>query len=278
MILIAGASGTVGSELVGYLRSLGHNVVTLTRNAQVDLDGVDVVINLAGSKIIAGRWTCAKKEEIYKSRIETTKKIVDAIKVAKRPPKLFISASATGYYGNTGDRQVAEDAPCGSGFLASVCKAWEHEAEQASQITRVITLRMGMVLTPKGGALKRMLPAFYLGLGATLGSGNQWLSWISMRDLLSCVNYCIQTPTLFGPINAVSPQPITNKEFTKALARAVHRPAWFRIPSSLLHIALGELADEAILSSIKATPSKLLASGFQFQDNTLHGAFSTMDL
>lgn len=271
MILIVGASGTIGQQLVPYLCSLGHTVKVLQRNTPVDLTGVDTVINLAGSPITK-RWNQAVKEEILKSRIETTKRLVDAMQ--KRPPLLFISASAVGYYGNCNDMVVTENSPCGNGFLAEVCNLWEYEANRAS--CRVITLRLGMVLTPNGGALKMMLPAFRLGLGASLGSSNQWVSWISMRDLLACFTHCIKERALSGPVNAVSPFPVTNREFTKALAHALKRPAWFNAPSWLLRLGLGELADEMLLSSTKAVPTKLLDSGFHFQDETLQQAFEAM--
>lgn len=269
-ILITGASGTIGSELVPYLVGKGHDAEAYKRSAPCSLEGFDVVINLAGSPVVEGRWSSARKEKILSSRVETTKQLVDAMRACKKPPSLLISASATGFYGNKGDAVLTETAPQGTGFLADVCSKWEHEASLASLLgVRVIALRIGIVLTPKGGALKKMLPAFRLGLGATLGSGQQWMSWISMADLIATVEHCIATPSLSGPVNAVAPNPVTNKQFTKTLAKALHRPAWFTAPAWLLRLVLGELAEETILSSTRVMPEKLLRSGFAFANDVL---------
>lgn len=274
-ILVTGASGTVGSALVPYLVGQGHDVVAYKRSAPCSLEGFDVVINLAGSPIMEGRWNSARKEKILKSRVETTKQLVDAMRVCKKRPGVLISASATGIYGDSGSSMVTELAPQGTGFLADVCSQWEYEAIQASeQGVRVVLLRIGMVLTPKGGALRKMLPAFRLGLGASLGSGQQWMSWISMRDLVRAIQHCIVTDALSGPVNAVAPNPVTNKEFTASLAKALRKPAWFKAPAWLLRLILGELADEAILSSTRVMPEKLLKSGFIFQDGTLSCSLS----
>lgn len=269
-ILVTGASGTIGSELVPYLVGKSHDVISYNRSAPCSLEGFDVVINLAGSPIVEGRWNSTRKEKIVNSRVDITRQLVDDMRACKKPPSLFISASATGFYGDRDDALLGEMAPQGTGFLPDVCSKWEHEAALAGSFgVRVVQLRMGMVLTPKGGALKKMLPAFRLGLGATLGSGQQWMSWISMADLIAAIEHCIATPSLSGPVNAVAPNPVTNKDFTKILAKSLRRPAWFTAPAWLLRLILGELADEAILSSARVIPEKLLKSGFQFTNDTL---------
>lgn len=270
-LLVTGASGTIGSELVPYLVGRGYDVVAYQRSAPCSLEGYDVVINLAGAPIARGRWTCVRKETILNSRVATTRQLVQAMSVCKKPPRLLISASATGFYGDQGSCVVTEDVPRGTGFLADVCSQWEQEASASGKLgVRVVLLRIGMVLTPKGGALKKMLPSFRLGLGASLGSGRQWMSWISMRDLLAAIEHCIVTSSLYGPVNAVAPHPVTNKEFTQVLAKSLHRPAWFWAPAWLLRLVFGQLADEAILSSCRVAPQKLVKSGFQFKDATLH--------
>ena len=268
IIFITGASGTIGSALIPFLQGLGHVVHILRRNEPINLPkGCDVVINLAGSAI-ARRWSANDKKEIFESRIQTTKHLVDAMRDS--PPRLLISASAIGFYGNCGDAAIDEDTPEGTGFLADVCKEWEHEANKAQEFgVRVVLLRLGMVLTQKGGALAKMLPAFRFGLGAHLGSGAQWISWISIQDLLCIIEYCIKTEALEGPVNVVSPQPLTNKEFTEILAHAVNRPAWFRAPAWFLRLIFGEFADEALLSSAKVFPRKLQNFGYEFRHGKL---------
>jgi len=237
---ITGSHGTVGKSLVPFLQKEGYSVIGLPREG-IDLSGVDVVINLAGSPIF--EWN---KKEILNSRVETTKNLVEAMKSA--PPKLFISASA-----------LAE-----GGFLGTVCKQWEEEAQKAP--CRVVLLRLGVVLTPTGGALKKMLLPFRWGLGAILGTGEQWMSWVSMDDLLSIILFCIKNENISGPVEAVSPTPITNKEFTLWLAKKLHRPCLFRAPEWLLRPILGDFADEVLLASSKFYPTKLQASGFTFKD------------
>lgn len=252
-ILISGSSGSIGRKLVPYLEKLGHTVSAYDRNNPQGLEGFDVVINLAGSSLFG------KKELIYSSRIDTTRRLVEAMKACKVPPKVFISASAVGYYGK--------------GFLADLCAKWEDEAMQASVLgVRVVLLRLGVVLTPDGGMLGKVIPLFRLGAGAVLGSGDQWMSWISIRDLLSLFRYCLET-NIFGPVDAVSPNPVTNKEFTYALAASLHRPVLFRAPVWALKLIFGsEFADEAMLSSIKVLPNKLLATDFKFQDEKIEQA------
>lgn len=276
-ICITGASGTVGSALVPYLRAQGHDVVAFQRNTPCSLEGFDVVINLAGSPIAEGRWNKVRKEKILNSRVKITRLLVEAMKVCRKPPTLLISASAIGFYSDNGDAMVAEDAPQGTGFLADVCGQWEHEARLAADIgVRVVLVRIGMVLTPAGGALRKMLPVFKMGFGARLGSGNQWMSWISIRDLVAAISHCIVTETISGPVNAVAPNPVQNTEFTKQLAKALKVPAWFIVPGWVLRLFLGKLADEAMLSSIKVSPNVLLNTDFTFQDAHLETALDNL--
>lgn len=276
-ILIAGSSGTIGSELIPALQAAGHEVVAFRRQGSQSLEGFDAVINLAGAPIAGGRWNSQVKEKILVSRIETTKHLVEAMRACQRPPKVLLSASATGFYGDRGDEALAEDAPQGTGFLADVCAQWEHEAKKAEEFgVRVVCLRIGMVLTPKGGALYKMLRAFRLGLGAKLGSARQWVSWINIQDLVASVLWCLETSSIKGAVNVVSPTPVSNKDFTAILAKVLNRPALFRAPRWVLRLVLGDFADEVLLSSTKALPNKLLSSGFQFQYETLEKALRAL--
>ena len=273
-ILICGASGTIGSELLAYLVGKGHHVLAHRRGEPFVLDGFDVVINLSGESIY-GYWTQSKKEKIRSSRIDTTKKIVDAILSCKKPPSLFLSASATGYYGDVA-HQVTEDAAEGQGFLADVCSEWEQAANRAKGVCRVVNMRFAMVLSPKGGALKKMLLPFKLGLGSILGSGNQMMSWVSIFDLLAIVEFCITNEGVKGPINISAPNSITNREFTETLAKAVNMPAFLKVPAWLLKGLLGEMAEEVLLSNTNAYPQKLLQQGYHFQHNTLIDALKNL--
>ncbi len=275
-ILVTGSSGTIGSELMPYLQALGHEVVAFRRPSSSNnqsLVGFDAVINLAGAPIAAGRWNSRVKEKIVASRVETTKYLVEAMRACKKPPGIFLSASATGFYGDRGDEVLTDDSLKGKGFLADVGSQWEYEANRAQEFgVRVVCLRIGIVLSSKGGALYKMLPAFRLGLGAKLGSGSQWMSWISIQDLLSIMQWCLVTESAAGAINAVSPMPVLNEEFTKTLANVLHRPAWFRAPAWLLRLMLGEMADALLLASTRVKPKKLLASGFEFTHTNLEKA------
>ncbi|MBS0656434.1 MAG: TIGR01777 family oxidoreductase [Verrucomicrobia bacterium] len=278
-IVVAGGSGMIGSALVPYLKSLGHEVVLLKRNSEQHkgympleaLDGSDAIINLAGYSLLKKRWTKQVREKIVSSRLTATQALSDAIRTLKKPPKLFISASAAGYYGDCGDAKVTEESPPGSGFLAALCRDWEEEAlKAASSQTRVVCLRIGLVLTPEAGLLATLLPLFRLGLGGTLGSGKQYMSWIAMEDLLELIHFVLQHPELAGAVNATAPIPVTNKTFTDILAKAVHRPAWFSAPSWLLRLVLGKIADEAILIGARVYPQKAIDAGFRFLYNDLH--------
>jgi uncharacterized protein (TIGR01777 family) len=275
-IAVTGASGLIGSALVGYLKSEGHTVQRLVRRATVapdeirwdpktgyvDIDalrGVDAVIHLAGVGVGDKRWTKRYKSEILNSRLLGTTAIANA--VAEVKPQVFISASAIGWYGDSGNRAVIESDSVGNDFLAAVCREWEGAADLAGDV-RTVKLRTGLVLDPTGGALGRMLPLFRFGLGGKLGSGKQWWSWITLHDVVRAIVFCLEKK-ISGPVNLTSPNPVTNQEFTSALARAMKRPALFPAPAIALKIALGGFSSE-VLGSKKVMPSALTEAGFKW--------------
>ena len=273
-IAITGASGLIGTALVGHLKAQGHTVQRLVRRPVVSaeeiqwdpktgyvdieaLRGVDAVIHLAGVGVGDKRWTKKYKAEILNSRLLGTTAIANA--VAEVKPQVFISASAIGWYGESGNRGVIESDKAGDDFLAAVCREWEGAADLAGDV-RTVKLRTGLVLDPTGGALGRMLPLFRFGLGGKLGSGKQWWSWITLHDVVRVISFALEHP-ISGPINVTSPNPVTNQEFTAALARAMHRPAVFPVPSLALKIALGGFSSE-VLGSKKVIPQALTEAGF----------------
>jgi uncharacterized protein (TIGR01777 family) len=273
-IAITGASGLIGSALVGHLKSEGHTVQRLVRRATVAPDeiqwdpktgfvdiealrGVDAVIHLAGVGVGDKRWTKRYKSEILNSRLLGTTAIANA--VAEVKPQVFISASAIGWYGDSGNRAVVESDSVGNDFLAAVCREWEGAADLARDV-RTVKLRTGLVLDPTGGALGRMLPLFRFGLGGKLGSGKQWWSWITLHDVVRAIIFTLEHP-ITGPVNLTTPNPVTNQEFTAALARAMNRPALFPAPAIALKIALGGFASE-VLGSKKVMPKALSDAGF----------------
>ena len=273
-IAITGASGLIGSALVGHLKSEGHTVQRLVRRATVAPDeiqwdpktgyvdiealrGVDAVIHLAGVGVGDKRWTKRYKSEILNSRLLGTTAIANA--VAEVKPQVFISASAIGWYGDSGNRAVVETDSVGNDFLAAVCREWEGAADLAGEV-RTVKLRTGLVLDPTGGALGRMLPLFRFGLGGKLGSGKQWWSWITLHDVVRAIIFALEHP-ISGPVNLTTPNPVTNQEFTAALAQAMKRPALFPAPAIALKIALGGFSSE-ILGSKKVLPNALSDAGF----------------
>lgn len=273
-IAITGASGLIGSALFGHLKSEGHTVQRLVRRLPVSPDeiqwdsatgyvdtdalaGVDAVIHLAGAGVGDKRWSKKYKAEILNSRLLGTEAIAKA--VAEVKPQVFISASAIGWYGESGNRAVTENDRVGDDFLAAVCREWEGAADLAIGI-RTVKLRTGLVLDPTGGALGKMLPIFKFGLGGKLGSGKQWWSWITLHDVIRAISFALEKP-ISGPVNLVSPNPVTNQEFTSALARALHRPALFPAPAIGLKIALGGFSSE-VLGSKKVIPQRLIDEGF----------------
>ncbi len=273
-IAISGSSGLIGTALVGHLKSEGHTVQRLVRRAPVApdevqwdpqtgyvdltaLEGVDAVIHLAGVGVGDKRWTKKYKSEILNSRLMGTTAIAKA--VAELKPQVFISASAIGWYGESGNRAVVESDRVGDDFLAAVCREWEAAADLAGDV-RTVKIRTGLVLDPTGGALGKMLPLFRLGFGGKLGSGKQWWSWITLHDQIRAIVFALENK-ISGPVNVTSPNPVTNQEFTSALARALHRPAVFPAPAIALKIALGGFSTE-VLGSKKVIPHVLQEAGF----------------
>ena len=275
-IAITGASGLIGSALVGHLKSEGHTVQRLVRRTPVspdevqwdpksgfvDLDalrGVDAIIHLAGAGVGDKRWNKKYKAEILNSRLMGTTTIARA--VTELAPQVFISASAIGWYGESGNRAVVESDKCGDDFLAAVCREWEAAADLVEN-TRTVKIRTGLVLDPTGGALGKMLPLFRFGLGGKMGNGKQWWSWITLHDLIRAITFMLDAP-IQGAVNLTAPNPVTNQEFTSALARAMHRPALFPAPAIALKVALGGFSSE-ILGSKKVIPSVLTEAGFEW--------------
>jgi len=289
-ILVTGSHGLIGTALVPLLTSKGHRVVRLVRSptpAAPDqvvwdpaagtldptrLEGMDAAIHLAGENIASGRWTPARKARIRASRVRATRLLADAIARLSRRPRVLLSASAVGYYGDRGDELLVEESAPGTGFLAEVCRDWEAATEPARRAgVRVAYLRSGVVLSDAGGALARLLPVFRAGLGGRLGSGRQYMSWIALDDEIESICFALDQDSLDGPVNLVSPHPVTNQEFTVALGRALRRPTPFAVPSGALRLVLGELADE-LLGSVRVQPARLLASAYAFRYPALDGA------
>ncbi len=273
-IAISGSSGLIGTALVGHLKSEGHTVQRLVRRAPVAsdevqwdpqtgyvdltaLEGINAVIHLAGVGVGDKRWSKKYKSEILNSRLMGTTAIAKA--VAELKPQVFISASAIGWYGESGNRAVVESDRVGDDFLAAVCREWEAAADLAGDV-RTVKIRTGLVLDPTGGALGKMLPLFRLGFGGKLGSGKQWWSWITLHDQIRAIEFALEHP-ISGPVNLTSPNPVTNQEFTSALARALHRPAVFPAPAIALKIAMGGFSTE-VLGSKKVMPHILQEAGF----------------
>ena len=289
-ILITGITGLVGSAAASALAAAGHRVIPLRRMRdettaappcwqpaanRINLGGagtIDAVIHLAGESI-AQRWTAAARERIRSSRAHGTRLLAGALSELNPPPRVMISASATGYYGDRGDEVLDESSATGKGFLADVCREWEAACDPLrARGTRVVHLRTGIVLDRHGGALARMMPAFRLGFGGKLGNGGQYWSWIALDDLVRAIGHILETSTLTGPVNAVAPQPVTNQEFTATLGRALHRPTMLTIPAFALKLAFGAMGREAMLASARVLPARLVASNFVFRHPTLEGA------
>lgn len=279
-ILISGGTGLIGSYLVDYFEKLGHRVLLLTRRSARDskdllwnfvdpiepetLESFDSIVHLAGESIASSRWTSVTKKKIRDSRVIPTRELSSAIAALNVKPS-FVCASAIGYYGDRGDEILTEEAGVGSGFLADVCRDWETATDSAKLSgARVVNLRIGIVLSKNGGALKKMLPPFRFGLGGPLGSGNQYMSWIELSDLVRAIDFTVKNAHLLGPINAVGPSPLTNLEFSKLLSEFYSKRLGPKIPRLALKILLGEMADDLMLSSMRVLPNKLEAAGFKF--------------
>ena len=271
---ITGASGFIGRRAAEMARVRGWEVVPFSRTPRnaatrkfvpgepADVDGLDAVLHLAGESVL-GLWTAKKRARIMDSRVLGTRSIVDGFARAKHPPRVLISGSAIGYYGDTGDREVDESSPPGAGFLADVCRAWEAEAEKVRD-ARVVLLRIGFVLGRGDGAMKLVLPVFRAGLGGRLGSGKQWMSCIHVDDVAGMALWAVGNESLRGPVNSVLPLPVTNSDFTRTLARAVHRPALFPAPSFVLRLVLGRMAS-MLLSSSRVRPAVAENSGYRYE-------------
>lgn len=288
-VAVTGASGFLGSELTALLRSGGHEVIPLVRRAPSDdaiywdptrgeielekLEGVDAVVHLAGESIAGGRWTPSRKAAIRDSRVMGTKVIAQALAQLRQPPKVLVSASAIGFYGDRGDEVLDEGSAAGTGFLAEVCQAWEAAADPARRAgIRVVHMRTGIVLSPRGGALAQMLLPFQMGAGGVIGSGRQWMSWIALSDLVAAFYAAIFLEGLEGPVNATAPNPVTNAEFTRTLGKVLGRPTILPMPEAAVRLVFGELGDALLLEGARVLPSKLDANGFEFAYPDLEGA------
>lgn len=281
-VLISGATGLVGSALTRELEAAGHSVVSLTRGPAgpkrihwdpqsgqlnpAELESVDAVVHLAGESIASGRWTAEKKARIRDSRVRGTALLAQTLANLPRPPRVLVSASAIGYYGSRGDEILTEASSSGTGFLAEVCRDWERATAPAEQAAmRVAYLRFGVILSRNGGALRQMLLPFKLGLGGRIGDGRQYMSWIALDDTTAAVRHVLDHESIRGGVNVVTPNPVTNYEFTKALGRALRRPTIFPMPAFAARLAFGEMADELLLSSARVEPGRLRESAFTFR-------------
>ena len=294
-ILISGASGLAGTALTKAFRAEGSTVAHLVRpggaapdggirwdprNGSVDasaMEGADVVVNLNGASIAGGRWTPARKAILRASRVDATRTLADALGRLRQKPRVLISASAVGYYGDRGDEILTESSGAGTGFLAELARDWEAEAMRAEGSgIRTVLARFGVILSAEGGALPRMLTPFKLGAGGRLGSGKQWMPWIALEDVIGAIRFVIANADMSGPVNVVAPNAVRNAEFTRTLAHALHRPAIFPAPAFALRLVLGELADELLLAGQRARPEKLLTAGYAFRFDTLDTALKAI--
>lgn len=298
-VLITGASGLVGAATAGALCADDHEVGRFVRPGKscstrdvrwdpasgfVDIDAMEAVgaiVHLAGAGIADTRWTQDRKKILRESRVNSTRILVDAIAKLRQRPRVLVAASAVGYYGDRADEVLTESSKSGDGFLATLARDWEAEAQRAESLgVRVVLLRFGMVLSASGGALPRILRPFKLGLGGWLGSGKQWISWIALQDAVAVIRAVLADERFSGPVNLVSPNPLRNAQFTSTLAHVLHRPAIFPVPAFALRIALGEMSDELLLASQRAEPRKLTAQGCAFRfpdlDAALHSLFAAV--
>ncbi len=289
-VLITGASGLIGTALRKSFAESGWEPLLASRNEpkasneiqwSVEngfveperLEGIDAVVHLAGESVSGLRWTDEKKQAIRDSRVLGTRSIVDALSKLKERPKVLVSASAIGFYGERGDEEMNESSAAGHGFLAEVAKEWEGEARRAEDAgIRTVLLRTGIVLSKDGGALGTMLTPFKMGVGGVVGSGKQWMSWISLDDHVAAINFVIENEHIRGAVNAVSPEPVTNEEFTKTMGEALHRPTFIPLPEFAVSMLMGEMGDALLLTSTKVVPKRLEDAGFEFKYPDLKGA------
>ncbi len=289
-VIMSGARGLLGSEISPRLKKNGHQVRRLVRSEKDasasdvlwdpikgeihgDLKGFDAVIHLGGESIASGRWTDEKKKQIRDSRVKGTTFLSESLAKLDSPPKVLLCASAIGFYGDRGDELLDENSSPGRGFLADLCQEWEKSTEAARQAgIRVVNARIGVTLSPKGGALGKMLLPFQMGAGGDIGDGKQFMSWISIDDVAQAIVFCIENESMSGPVNLTAPSPVPNSKFTKALGAVLHRPTIVPMPAFAARLALGEMADELLLSSAKVMPKKLQAAGFSFAYPEVEGA------
>ena len=292
-LLVSGSTGMLGTSLIKAMESQGHTTSRLLRPQTVSrgaaggaaqsirwdpvagefdaagAEGADALMHLAGASIAGGRWNASRKNLLRTSRIAATRHLIGALSKLQRPPRVIVAASAIGYYGDRGDEVLTESSPPGSGFLSTLCQEWEAETARGTEFgARVVSLRMGIILTARGGALPRMMMPIKLGAGGRLGSGRQWMSWLTLQETVRIIQFALANAGLTGPVNAVTPNPVRNAEFTRILAKTLRRPALLPAPGFALRLALGEMAD-LLLDSQKVMPSRLSASGYQFQQADL---------
>jgi hypothetical protein len=293
---MSGSSGLIGTALAQKCSESGFPVIRLVRKPSQHpldvawnpdspqpisdcscLENAFAAIHLSGASLFRHRWSPAFKRQIYASRVHTTRFLVDQLKKLKSPPACLLCASAIGIYGDRGEETLTESSRSGQGFLPDVCRGWEVEANRAAEAgIRVVNLRFGVVLAREGGALRQTLPLFRFGLGGRLGSGSQWMSWIALSDLEKAVMHILKTDAIRGPVNLVSPIPVTNREFTWALGHVLHRPAVLPVPAFALRLAFGELADSTLLASTRVIPERLAASHFHFDHIEINDALKSI--
>jgi len=300
-ILVSGSTGFLGSSLIDVLEREGHTILRLMRpdtrkgdansaRAQtvrwdpvrgefdaVAAEGADALVHLAGASIADGRWNAARKNLLRTSRIEATRHLIGALSKLQRPPRVIVASSAIGYYGNRGDETLTESSAPGGDFLSALCREWEVETARGTEFSaRVVMLRFGVILAAHGGALPRMALPFKMGAGGRVGSGRQWMSWLTLPEAVGMIRFALSNSGLVGPANAVAPKPIQNADFTRILAKTLHRPALFPAPAFALRLALGEMADALLLVSQRVKPSKLEQAGYQFAQPELAAALTAI--
>ncbi|HXJ93165.1 MAG TPA: TIGR01777 family oxidoreductase [Terriglobia bacterium] len=289
-VLVTGSSGLIGSALVPILSAEGHQVTRLVRpNTRpgpeqlvwdpaagrleaAGIEGFDAVAHLSGENVASRRWTAEQKKRLFESRVKSTQLLAGTLARLSHPPRTLVCASGVGYYGDRGDELLTEDSASGSNFPSRMCREWEEAAELATRNIRVVNLRIGAVLSAAGGALALMLPPFKAGLGGTLGSGRQYMSWIAIDDVTGVIQHVLSNESVSGPVNTVAPQPVTNREFTKTLGRVLGRPTFLTVPSFVLRLAVGEMAEALLLASQRVIPARLQSSGYTFRYPELEGA------
>ena len=291
-ILVSGVSGPIGAALLPSLRTCGYKITRLVRGPATGKDqiswnpgqpiapeavsGFDAVIHLAGESIV-GRWTDEKKRKIRESRVAGTTTLAQALAQAKEKPQVFVCSSAIGYYGDRGNEVLNEQSAPGTGFLPDVCREWEAATEAAARAgIRTVQIRTGVVLSPKGGALEKMLTPFKVGVGGKIGSGQQWMSWIDVQDMVGAIHHILDRNSLQGPVNMVAPQPVTNAEFTKTLASVLSRPAIFPVPAFVVKLAFGEMGETVLLGSQLVEPAQLVRSGYSFRYSALRASLENI--